>query len=151
LEPIYNHICVDCIEGLVEKWLRPDLLNDFKSFSQNLKEHFESFQEKERCIICGRKAETIICPFCYTKEIFDFLSLKDEKLAEDFIKIFNFDFLKVGHSSKSILTKDFSPVIITYKKESSDLNICENCGNQADLKEVNGSYICEDCEDESSG
>lgn len=152
LEPIFNHICVDCLEDSVQKWLssRPEILKDFKKFSQNLKSLFESSTEKEKCIICGKKTETIICPYCYTKEVFDFLSSKDENLAEKFIKTFNFDFLKVGHSPETILTKNLLPIIITEKEESSDINICENCGNQSeDLREVNGSYICEVCEDEN--
>jgi recombinational DNA repair protein RecR len=144
---------VNCLEASVQKWLgelSPNLLKDFERFSQFLKNHFESSVEKEKCIICGRKTETIICPYCYTKEVFHFLSLKDEKLAESFIKTFNFDFHKVGYAAETILTKNLSSIIITEKEESSDINICENCGNQSeDLREVNGSFICEVCEDES--
>jgi protein-arginine kinase activator protein McsA len=129
---------------------RPEILSEFEKFSQDLKNRFESSLEREKCIKCGEKTEVIICPYCYTKEVFDFLSLKDRKLAEDFIQIFNFDFLKVGHLSESISTRNLIPIIIADKKENSDLNICENCGNQSeDLREVNGSYICEVCEDES--
>jgi recombinational DNA repair protein RecR len=143
---------VNCLEDSVQKWLnsKPEILNDFKNFSQNLKAIFESSVEEEKCIICGRKTGTIICPYCYTKEVFDFLFSKDKSLGENFIKIFNFDFLKVGHSSKTILTKNLMPIIIAEKEKESDINICENCGNQSeDLREVNGSYICEVCEDES--
>lgn len=151
LEPIFNYLCVNCLEFSVRRWfegLSFDL-SDFEKFSQNLKNQFESFAEKEKCIKCGKRAETIICPYCYAKEVFDLLSLRERKLAESFIKIFNFDFLKVGLFSESILTRNLMPIIIVDDKESSDINICENCGNQYDLRQVNGSYICEVCEDEN--
>ena len=153
LEPIFNYICFNCLENSVKKWLSgisQELLSKFEKFSQDLKNHFGSSAEEEKCMICWKKAEMIACPYCYSKEVFDFLSLHDKNLAESFIRNFNFDFLKVGHSSESILTKNLLPIIIVNKKENSDINICENCGNQSDdLKEVNGSYICEVCRDES--
>lgn len=93
--------------------------------------------------------EVPICPYCYIKEVFNFLYSKDEKLAENFIKLFNFDFLKVGHNSEITITKNFNPTIISEEKEDFDMNICENCENQSDyLKKVNGSYLCEVCRDE---
>ncbi|MEM7826044.1 MAG: hypothetical protein QW451_00210 [Candidatus Aenigmatarchaeota archaeon] len=152
LEPIFNHICVNCLENSVEKFLgNSEFLEEFKKFSENLKKKFESSFEKEKCIKCKLEAETIFCPYCYSKEVFDFLSTKNEELAKNFIKFFNFDFLGNGYASQTILTRNWLPVILAEKKEDQDLNICENCGNQCDdLRDFNGSYICGECEDEGS-
>ncbi|MEM5766568.1 MAG: hypothetical protein QW423_02970 [Candidatus Aenigmatarchaeota archaeon] len=151
LEPIFNFICVNCLETSIKKWLFcSNLLKDFKKFSKNLRNRFESNFEKEKCIKCGMPLETSICPYCYTKEVFDFFYLKDKTIAEGFIRVFNFDFLKVGHGSDTITVKNFTPIMISEDIENSDINICENCENQSDdLKKVNGSYICEVCRDEA--
>jgi hypothetical protein len=153
LEPIFNYICVDCLESSVEKWVSvhfPNVLNDFKSFSNRFKNTFASYVEKEKCIKCNRTTETIVCPYCYLKEVYDFLSLKNKHLAEIFIKFFNFNSLKSEKPFESISIKNFSPVILVEEKNNPEINICEVCGNQSDyLRKVNGSYICEVCEDES--
>lgn len=152
-EPIFNPICVDCLSTSTKKWLSiniPQLLTEFQDFSKNLKEKFEFPQEEEKCAKCGNRLETTICPYCYSREVYGLLSLKDEKLAKNFIKFFNFDFLNVGYSSENTI-KNLIPVMIVDEEESSDINICENCGNQSDdLKEVNGNYICEVCRDENN-
>jgi hypothetical protein len=152
LEPILNFICINCLEDSAKKWLNiysPNILNDFEEFSKNLKNLFESSFDEEKCIKCNEKTKTIICPYCYSKEVIDFLTLKDKKLADNFAKFFNFDFLKIGKSSGDILTKNLLPIIIVDEKNNSDINICESCENQSDdLRKVNGNYICEVCRDE---
>ncbi|MEM5853091.1 MAG: hypothetical protein QXS37_00150 [Candidatus Aenigmatarchaeota archaeon] len=155
LEPLFNPICVNCLGSSVEKWIKtriPKILGKFKEFDEKLKKIFESFQEVQRCIKCGGKLETIICPYCYSKEVYGFLSLENEKLGKNFIREFNFDFLEVGHEEETILTRNLLPVVITDKRELFDTNMCEICGNQSDdLKEVEGNFICEDCKDENYG
>lgn len=154
LEPVFNHICVDCLENSVEKWFEKfnlSILPEFKKFSESLKKHFESSFEREKCIKCKRENETIFCPYCYSKEIFDFLLTKNGALAKSFIRIFNFDFLGTGYESLLVPTNNLPQLILTDEQEDHDLNICENCGNQSeDLRNVNGNYICGECEDERS-
>lgn len=152
LEPIFNHICVDCLAASVSKWIMAQdfsLLGDFKIFQDNLKNHFGSSSQHEKCIKCRASTDTVICPFCYTKEVFLWLEPKDENLAETFKKFFNFTFIGTDFFYLDDEMRNHVPAMITNTRRKHDMNICDSCENQSDdLIDVNGDYICEDCRDE---
>lgn len=147
LEPIYNFICSDCLEKSIEKWIKDKkLLVEFRKFHEKLKRIFSSENEKEFCIKCRNTNSCSICPYCYTKEIYTWLKEKSKELAERFWKIFNFDFENTGITTDSTL-KNFQPIIIS-RIENTLFSICENCEKVAELKIVNGSWLCEECREE---
>jgi len=148
LEPIFNFICIDCLGGTVKRWLtlvKPKLLKGFSKFHEQLFNYFSSFENQERCMKCNNVIDTVICPYCYEKEVFWWLFPKDVKLSNMFAKLFNFDFFGPGYLP-TIKTRNLEPIVIVDKKNKSDLNICENCGQVSDnLKKENESWFCETC------
>jgi hypothetical protein len=152
LEPIFNFICIDCQHASIIKWLSenaPGLLNEFNNFHEKIESTFASTQNSIFCIKCKQIKETVICPYCYAKEVFWWLFDKNIEVAKKFVKIFNFDFLGIGYLP-TIKTRNLWPIIITDERESTDLNFCEECGIVSDnLKKVNGKWLCESCRDEN--
>jgi hypothetical protein len=147
LEPIYNFICIDCFAEQVKEFLPRSLREEFESFHEKLKKTFANDENKEMCIKCRDVKETSICPFCYNKEIFFWILKKDKNLAERFVKIFNFNFMESTYE-ESIKVKDWVPIIITEKEREYDINFCEICGQQAELAEKEGRFVCESCSEE---
>jgi len=126
--------------------VRPKLTDKLKTFHSSLLEKFSSDQTKEFCIKCKNIINTVVCPYCYVKEIFWWIFDEDVGLSKELNKFFNFDFMGVGYL-KNIETRNLAP-IITYKTSKPDLNICENCDQVSDyLKKVNGVWLCESCRD----
>ncbi|MDI6807008.1 MAG: hypothetical protein QMD14_04335 [Candidatus Aenigmarchaeota archaeon] len=146
-EPIFNYLCIDCLGNSVSRWIEREdksFLDKFKTFHNSLKNHFLSFDEKEKCIKCKRPIEVVICPYCYTKEVIFLLSVNAKNLVELFKKFFNFD---MGYSD-NMKVKRWLPTMVGGEEEP-DMNICEMCGNISEwLYKINGSYICESCRDE---
>lgn len=148
LEPIFNFLCMNCLGKSFSNWIdmkSPRLKNEFQIFHNHLLKIFSSDQNQEFCIKCRHTVDTVMCPYCYAKEIFWWIFSKDVKLSNKFAKIFNFDFLGIGYLP-TIKTRNLEPIIIIDEKKKSDMNICENCGQTSDnLKEVNGNWLCESC------
>jgi len=150
LEPIFNFICINCLKKSFSSWLaakNQKLINEFQVFHDNLLKIFSSDQNQEFCIKCKQMVDAVLCSYCYAKETFWWIFSKDVKLSNKFAKMFNFDFLGTGYMP-TIKTRNLEPIIIVNKKEKSDMNICENCGQaSSDLREVNGSWLCETCQE----
>lgn len=84
--PVTNPICDKCLEEEIREWLKtesPGLYTELK-----LRVYLKS-KSNMKCIKCGKGVD--ICASCYTKEVYDVLSEKNKKLAEEFIEIFNFE------------------------------------------------------------
>lgn len=150
LEPIYNFICVNCLGKSVSRWLSKmssSLLSGFQKFHNFLLNNFSSDQNHEFCIKCKNTIDTVICPYCYVKEIFWWVFDEDTTLAKKFAKQFNYDFMGLGYLP-NLKTRNLMPPAIVVKGERSDIGICESCGQVSyDLKEKNGSWLCESCVD----
>lgn len=148
LEPIFNFICINCLRDGVQNWLgsiKPSLLKEFSAFHQQILNHFSSNENQEKCMKCKKTIDTVLCPYCYEKEVFWLIFSKDVRLAKKFAKLFNFDFLGTGYLP-TVTTRNLEPIILVDKKRNSDMNICENCGQTSDdLKEENGAWLCETC------
>jgi DNA-directed RNA polymerase subunit M/transcription elongation factor TFIIS len=150
LEPINNYLCVDCLKGTVHTWLdsvRPSLSKNFFSFHNNLMKFAQSEDNSETCVKCKKTTDEVICPYCYEKEVFWWLFASDIRLSGIFAKLFNFDFLGAGYLPH-IKTRELEPVMLSDRNGSSDLNVCESCGQESDdLKQENGDWLCESCRD----
>ncbi len=147
LEPIFNFLCVDCIAHNINRWLsvnKPELRKDFKSFHISLLKTFSTEQNREPCIRCRETKDSVMCPYCYAKEVFWWLFDMDRNLARSFASTFNFNFLGTSFSPL-IRTRNWTPVVICDKNLGHDLNLCENCEQEGDLKETEGRWLCESC------
>lgn len=148
LEPIFNFLCVDCLGNTVQKWLqsvKPEFSNEFSGFHRQMLKYAQSEENLEKCIKCRRTTDTVMCPYCYEKEVFWWIFNKDIKLSRVFVRLFNFDFLGTGYLP-TIKTRNVEPIVLTAKKDVSDINICEGCGQESDdLREENGVWLCESC------
>ncbi|MEM5883157.1 MAG: hypothetical protein QXQ77_02870 [Candidatus Aenigmatarchaeota archaeon] len=150
-EPIINFLCTDCLGETISRWLsieNNNLLAEYQAFHFFLKNFFSS-DEQEFCVKCKRKTNTILCPYCYTNEVFWWIFSKNVKLAKKFTHLFNFDFLGTGFFVHE-KTRNLSPIIINEDQENLDeIGICEACGQVAEnLKKKNGTWLCESCREE---
>ncbi|MEM7825509.1 MAG: hypothetical protein QW412_01455 [Candidatus Aenigmatarchaeota archaeon] len=150
-EPIMNFLCVECLNQSISKWLlleNSELLADYQKFHLLLSIFFSS-DEQEFCVKCKKKSSTILCPYCYTSEVFLWLLEKNTKTAKKFAYLFNFDFFGSGlfpHTK----ARNLNGIIISEDKENFDeIGVCENCGQTSEnLKKKNGIWLCESCREE---
>lgn len=148
LEPITNFVCIDCLMLQIKESLPKSFGSILDELHINLSKEFENDENVEFCIRCKRFKEIAICPYCYIKEIFDKISENDENEAMKIVKIFDFDFHAVGYG-KSIKMENWEPPILDEREKEYDLNICEICGQPAELVEKNSMLVCESCKDEN--
>ncbi|HKZ45298.1 MAG TPA: hypothetical protein VJ343_01180 [archaeon] len=150
LEPIFNFICVDCLGDTVSNWLgsaRPELSGEFQTFHKQLLKYIRSDNGSEKCIKCKTTNDAVMCPYCYQQEVFWWVFNKDINLSRTFARLFNFDFLGVGYLPR-VKTRNLEPVILVDRREASDINMCDSCDQTSDdLKEKDGSWLCESCRD----
>lgn len=150
LEPIHNFLCVNCLQKSISQWLSKTdqkLADEIQSFHSSLLNKFSSDQNQEFCVKCKNRIDTVICPYCYVKEIFWLIFDKDVNASKNLAKIFDFDFLGTGYI-QTFKTRNLSPIEISYRRSKQDLNICDNCEQTSeDLNEINGSWLCETCRD----
>ncbi|MEM5834511.1 MAG: hypothetical protein QXQ69_01520 [Candidatus Aenigmatarchaeota archaeon] len=151
LEPIINFLCIDCINQTISRWLsqeRTSLLQEYQTIHLFLRNFFSS-DEQEFCVKCKKKSSTVLCPYCYTNEIFWWIFSKDISLAKKFAHLFNFDFQGTGFYNHE-KTRNLVPVILNEDPENlEEIGICEACGQFSEnLKKKNGSWLCESCREE---
>jgi len=150
-EPIINFLCTDCLSKTISRWLSSQdkqLLVEYQKFNSFLLNFFSS-DEQEFCVKCKRKSNTILCPYCYTNEVFWWLFTKNINLAKKFAYLFNFDFLGTGFYPHA-KTRNLKPIIITEDQDNfNEIGICESCGQLSEnLKKENGLWLCESCREE---
>lgn len=85
-EPITNPVCQDCLGEGVAEWLgehRPHRVHDLHVQTSSLRADTVAGID---CIRCKR--EFAVCPYCYGKEVFNWL--KDGELQLSYLRFFNF-------------------------------------------------------------
>ncbi len=84
---ISNPLCMGCIKKGVTEFLahRPHLAEDVENISTNLK-YFSL--GTTRCVSCKRKVS--VCSYCFYMKIYHLLKRKNESIAEEFIRLFNY-------------------------------------------------------------
>ena len=164
LEPVSNFLCSDCLFEDVKKWLvlkqNQQLFPKVWAKHDSIKSITHLDTNGSMCVKCKSGVGEIACPCCYLYEMFSILKETNEELAYQFEKHFNFDFnLHHAYSQltlwqslhdEPVSSRAFSPILIAEKRSSTDINICENCGQLSDrIMEYNGSYVCESCLEEN--
>ena len=151
-EPVWNSLCSECIAENIVQWLPQELISEFRGFHNQISNNFinktPDLRGRHNCLSCKNAMRASMCPYCYTNEIYHWLLDKDPKLAERFVKVFNFDFEDSGYKEFQDL-EGIHP-LIGDSEEGMDMGICEECECfSSELRESNGKWVCEDCtEDE---
>lgn len=108
-ESIYNPICPSCLAREIEVWLNEKNKKSKKADKEignkilfEVKAYLGNGLEGGKCIICKRNSD-FLCPYCFTKEVFDILKeLKvSNGLLEDFFTHFNYDFDHTGYTKEA--------------------------------------------------
>lgn len=164
LEPVSNFICTDCLFSNVTKWLV--LVQHQELFPKVLVKHngIKSLIQMDvtgtYCVKCRGSVGEVACPCCYLYEMYSIIQEKNQELAGDFEKYFNFDF-KMHHAysqlslwqslhEESVSTRTFQPIVLTEPRNLTDINICDSCGQISEsIAEFNGSQVCEYCLEEN--
>ncbi len=145
-EPIWNFLCIDCLGKNVGKWLPKDLSAEFTKFHTDLRDHFHTLvaDNYEPCLDCDTLNETPICPYCYTHEVYHWISAKNPAIASVFSKLFFFYPFEGSEHIKS----EIGPIEET-QNEMPGLGLCDSCGEYSELLgKANGGLYCEICKDQ---
>lgn len=147
-EPIWNFLCVDCIGSNITQWLPEPQINDFKGFHHMFSSTFSLYGDvKNHCLHCKNYLTVPVCPYCYTNEVYQWLSQKDASLAQAFVMVFNFDFEGSGYKEFTGL-QGIQP-LEGEKREGSDEGFCEECECYSpDLHEKENKWTCESCRED---
>lgn len=153
LERISNFLCVNCLKESVTAWLlsaEPDLIPEFNELHQKLVKMFTTEEGNTFCVKCKQSNPTVLCVYCYAKEVFWWLFEKDFRLAKMFSRMLNLDFLNLGYFPFN-KPRNHEMIEIVSEREKVDINICEACEQESThIKLVNGQWICERCREEES-
>ena len=144
-EPIWNFLCIDCLGKNVEQWLPKGFGPQFTKFHTFLKTHFHTMSADnfEPCLDCTKFNETPLCPYCYTHEVYHWISSMSPDTAQKFSKIFFFYPFEGSEHIKS----DQAPIEAIYN-EKQNMGMCDNCGEYSDtLNQLEGGWICEICKE----
>ncbi|MBI5148057.1 hypothetical protein HZA33_00065 [Candidatus Pacearchaeota archaeon] len=102
-ESIFNPICPSCLAREIEAWInensgRIELLKLKEKLLEAVRAYKKSSLRGGRCIICKKNSD-FLCPYCFTKEIFDILKeiKANKELLQDFFIHFNYDFDHKGY------------------------------------------------------
>lgn len=103
-EGIFNPICPSCLAGQMHAWVESNgfdkkIKENITTFTDRIKNKF--IDEGMNCAVC-RINQTLICPYCFTEKIYNFLQrLKvSRKILEEFLIYFNYDFEHSGYSEE---------------------------------------------------
>ena len=145
-EPIWNFLCIDCLSQNVEKWLPKKLVNDFNKFHQTIKSHFHTFiaDNYEPCLDCRKFSETPLCPYCYTHEVYHWISPISPETARDFSKIFFF----YPFEGTENITSETDP-IEGYENIKTRTGFCDICLEYSELLiQSTKGWSCEGCSED---
>ena len=137
-DPVDNFVCLDCLAREVKKWLNSRLEYEFTNFNENLRMLFNSEENLEKCVRCRQSVDCVVCESCYLKELFLWLTQKGASLEA--LGLMN-SFKRSTEINSALIVSSNS------EEETSDLNVCEECGQVAELLYQNGKWICESCRD----
>lgn len=108
-ESIYNPICPSCLAREIEAWLNEKNRKNKKADKEignkilfEIKAFLGNGLQGGKCIIC-KKHSDFLCPYCFTKEVFDILKefKANKELLEDFFTHFNYDFDHTGYTKEA--------------------------------------------------
>ncbi len=143
-EPIWNFLCIDCLGQNIEKWLPENFCEQFSKFHAEIKNHFHTFtaDNYEPCIDCRKTSETPICPYCYTKEVYHWLSPISQDTAKNFRKTFFFYPFEGTENLKS-----YAEPIGEISNRKFGTEACDLCGEFSEnLSRSEGEWCCEECQ-----
>ena len=120
--------------------LPPEQVPDFLEFQKSISSYFSSGNTEMPCIICGKPNPAVICIYCYTQEVRDFVMNEKPELS-DLLRAFRLKFQKEGRPESNA----FMPVF-----EDDNLRrapgLCDECGEYSDeLVPVEGEWVCPEC------
>jgi len=145
-EPIWNFLCINCLGDNIKRWLPENFCEQFSKFHTEIKNHFHTFiaDNYEPCIDCRKTSETPLCPYCYTHEVYHWISPINSDLARTFSKIF---FFYPFEGTEEIKTES-SP--ITETGNLREINgLCDNCDQYSETLVKSGKgWNCEMCREE---
>ncbi len=134
-EPITNFVCQEHIARDIARWLPENETFRFEQFHERLSGTFRSFLpevrpgREDRCTC--KSHDPILCVYCYTAEVNDWLAEQNPALAEQFRGIFSFGF----HPHKEVVASEAdSP------EPDREFGLCDTCGvysNDLDLTDTN--------------
>ena len=150
-QPVKNFVCINCIGADIKNWLPSMHQRGFVEFHELISSQFSYEQGdlsgRSRCLLCERNEIRPVCSFCYTNEVFLWLTERDSNLAQVFSNVFNYDFEGSGHREFEGL-HGFQPVI-EIEDELLDEGICEECECfSSELRQSNGKWVCETCSED---
>ncbi len=144
-EPIWNFLCIDCIGKNVEEWLPKGFTQQFVKFHTTIKNHFHTMiaDNFEPCLDCRKLNETPLCPYCYTHEVYHWISASSADIARQFSKIFFF----YPFEGSEFIRSEQGP-IQGVMNERANVGMCDVCGEYSDiLQQLNGGWLCEVCKE----
>lgn len=137
-EPIWNFLCVDCIEKDVKKILPKGLLNDFGLFHRSIVESFYSYDDQTFCLKCRHPNSVVVCPYCYSKEMLSLISRRAPILAKRVLR----SIPSFNHPYR----EEDAETITELHNEKTAYGMCDECGECSESLEIRGNdWLCEDC------
>ncbi len=144
-EPIWNFLCIDCIGKNVKEWLPSAFSQEFGQFHQSVKSHFQTYvaDNYEPCLDCSKLNETPICPYCYTHEVYHWISAMNPDTARNFSKIFFF----YPFEGSEYIKSERGPIEETENKKPG-VGLCDSCAEYSEnLEAGSGGWYCETCKE----
>ena len=144
-EPIWNFLCIDCLGKNIESWLPKGFSTQFSKFHYTLKNHFHTTiaDNFEPCLDCRKLNETPLCPYCYTHEVYHWMSALSPDTARKFSKIFFF----YPFEGSEYIKSEQSPIEESENQRQS-VGMCDACGEYSDtLQQLDGGWLCEICKE----
>lgn len=155
-QPISNYICPNYLANHITKWMPENISHEFTNFHRgfmkdmnrncDVDEHDMKCRHGHFVCVSGNSkngTRNVVCLHCYINEVFQWISLKNNRLSDRFMEIFSFGFKKDSFR-EFIAAENFMPT--TNRKTWEDSGICDECGEYSDkLALSNGEWICRGC------
>lgn len=143
-EPIWNFLCIDCLERHIKRWLPVKLSSDFEKFHNTFSRYFRSFLNSEYCMHCKSYKDKPVCPYCYTNEVYHWLKGENRDLAFMFMNVFSFDFERSGFE-EPVKMENLIP-ISENREIQRQSGICDECGEYSEeLGRTENGLSCTGC------
>jgi len=143
-EPIWNHICINCLADHVQKCIPSSFSEKFSAFHRKFISYFSSvFDAQEKCLRCKNPEAAPVCMHCYITEVFVWMRDENPELVSNLQPLFNYDFDKHEEFIGGIKAE---PVTESENMQIADSGICDECGEYSEeLTLVNGEWVCKEC------
>ena len=130
-----DFICPDCIAAGIRQFLPSSFSENFSSFHHSFLFHFKNNDfAAATCLSCRTECEFTVCPYCYTREVHEWLEKINKPLAGQFIKIFSFGF------------DDQLRPPVGDRPPKEEMGICDECGEYSEeLLFLEEGWLCREC------